>query len=403
MTVELPQAPDRNGTRRAAVVALVAFAAFALSIAIWMPFPSTFDELQHLSVVRSQQQAPALFADAGRYRVLDAHNPDRWTATRNYINHPALYYLTLAPLLAATDSVTVLRIANVVLALAALGIALWAGLRRLEPVARWPFAILAGAFPKAALIGGMINNDNLAALAGAIVFAGVLGAPGAAWWIAAGLALAGWSKLTALIALAAVVTLHQVMQAGWQPHRMPVRTLWPIAVGGAIGALPYIVNLLRSGHLLYINDAAFYVPPDARPVMDGAQFVAQFLRSLVMKWPAAEAHLPLLVALVTIAVPFGLAACAWRRRGQAPGVATAYLGAAAILLAIHLWFGWSAYVRIGDLTIAQPRYYGILWYGIAFAAAASLARLPRVARVLAIAVCLLPTIPGGALVTLVGG
>lgn len=392
----------RRGVAFPATVILLIFAALAWWVAARMPFPSTYDELQHLSVVRAQAEAPDLFADARGYRVADAADPARWTDTHNYINHPALYYLTLAPLYAATHSITALRLANVAIALVALAIMLWAGLRRLASAARWPFAILAAAFPKSAVIAGMINNDNLAALAGSLVFAGIVGAPGAGWWIAGGLALAGWSKLTALIALGSVAIIHHAIRIGWRPRRFFSRTLLPIMVGSAIGALPYLVTWWQSGALLYVNDAAFFVAPALRPLFHPWGFATAFLRALVMKWPAAESHLPFVVALITLAVPLCLAGAEVAIRARARAVAVAYLAGAAILLAIHLWFAWEAYRRIGDLTIAQPRYYGVLWPGIAFGAAAATARLPRIVRLIAIVSSVVPTVLGATILADIG-
>ncbi|VVS97328.1 conserved membrane hypothetical protein [Sphingomonas sp. EC-HK361] len=385
---------SRAGTALPALVALALFAACALWIAAKMAFPSTYDELQHLSVVEAQREAPQLFADARDYRVLDARDPSRWSAKANYINHPSLYYLLMAPLRAATPSILALRLANVALALMALAILLWAALPRLAPAARWPFAILAGAFPKAAVIAGMVNNDNLAALAASMVFAGLVGAPGAAWWIAIGLALAGWSKLTALIALGAVAGVHLILRMKAGPRSMGSRALVPIAIGAAIGALPYLVTWWHTGALLYVNDAAFFVPPALRPLFHPADFTSAFLRALVMKWPAAESHLPFPLALAVLGLPLLLTAVAATRRDPARLVATAYLAGTAILLVIHLWFAWSAYRRIGDLTIAQPRYYGVLWPGIALGAAAALGRTPRAVRVIALMLCLIPTVLG---------
>ena len=58
-------------------------------------------------------------------------------------------------------------------------------------------------------------------------------------------------------------------------------------------------------------------------------------------------------------------------------IGSAYLLGFAALLAFHFLFGWTNYVRLGDLTTMQTRYYNVLWPGIALAAAAALPEMAR--------------------------
>jgi hypothetical protein len=169
------------GWRTWAMVVVVAFTALTTAIALYAPYPSPFDELAHVSVARAQYDHPAPFADASRYRMLSRDDPTRWTAAGNYINHPPLYYMAIGQILRVTSDVLFLRLANVALALVALVIGLWAGLRYLRGEGdRAVFALLIACFPKAPLIGGIVNNDNLANVAAAIVFAGLTGVGGSA-------------------------------------------------------------------------------------------------------------------------------------------------------------------------------------------------------------------------------
>ncbi|MFX8918502.1 hypothetical protein ABTN06_19390, partial [Acinetobacter baumannii] len=81
---------------------------------------------------------------------------------------------------------------------------------------------------------GIVNNDNLANIAAVIVFVGLTGAGGGAWLLGIGLALAGWTKLTALVSLGTAV----IIARGWPLMRgrraWRFADLWPIALGGAV-------------------------------------------------------------------------------------------------------------------------------------------------------------------------
>ncbi|RUN76170.1 hypothetical protein EJC47_12350 [Sphingomonas sp. TF3] len=392
------------GWRTCAMVVLAAFAVLTTAIALQMPYPSTFDELAHVSVARAQYEHPAPFADAARYRMLSRDDPTRWTAAGNYINHPPLYYMAIGQILRVTSDVLVLRLANVALALAALAIGLWAGARYLAGNGdRAVFALLIACFPKAPLIGGIVNNDNLANVAAAIVFAGLTSAGGGAWLLGLGLALAGWTKLTALVSLGAAV----IVARGWSlvRGRSPWRCadLWLIALGAAIGALPYLVTYARTGHLLYVNEAVYGAALADRPQIDIWGYAAFFLGTLANKWPAAEYQVPVAVSALLALTPIALAMVGSRADQRVGAIGWPFLAALGVTLVIHFWFGWSAFERIGDQTIAQSRYYAVLWPGIALAAASGLrvlARRSRPVAMLAVLMILIPTVPGGAVVAL---
>lgn len=394
--------PGRYPSLRVCVVAVLAsFAALTVAMALLMPFPSAFDELAHLSVARAQYERPAPFADAAAYRMLDRDDVTRWTAAGNYINHPPLYYVAIGQVLRVTADVHALRLVNVALAVLALAAAMAAGLRFLAGGAgRAVFVVLVACFPKAPVIGGIVNNDNLASVAAAIVFAGLTGM-GGGWLIGVGLAVAGWTKLTALVSLGTAVAVER----GWRLARgriaRPLADLAPVALGLAIGAVPYLVNYARTGHLLYVNDAVYGVPLAERPVLDIWGYAAFFWPMLAAKWPAAEYLVPVLPSILLALVPVGLAVLG--SRGRAAAIGAAYLAALAVTLAIHFWFGWSAFQRIGDQSIAQSRYYAVLWPGIALAAAGGVAAIARRSHLLAavaVLLVLIPTVPGGAALAL---
>ncbi len=371
----------------------IIFALCAFAIAWFEVFPSQFDELAHFSVIRSQWLHPNLFADTRTYGMLDALNTSEWTGKANYLNHPALYYLLLSPLSVFEHPVAALRIANVVLACLAYGIIVWAGCRLLMTTnSRVTFAILVACFPKFALVGGIINNDNLAMLAAALVFAGMTGKSSASWLIAVGLALAGWSKLTALISLASLVAVW-TMLGGWPVIRN--RANLHHGIGLLIGCVPFLQNFATTGELFHVNVAVFGVAPELRPHLNFLDYATRFVGEIVYKWPASEGSLPLWVCTLLIAIPFTLAASAPQRDAGIGRIALASFAALAITFAFHLGFGWRAFVTMGDLSIPQTRYYCVLWPGLALGATCTLSAMRALPRWTMLGLFILPTVIGG--------
>jgi hypothetical protein len=59
-----------SGSTVAAASSFLAHLLIALATAWHAPFPTEFDELQHLSVIRAQREAPSLFPDHRTERIL---------------------------------------------------------------------------------------------------------------------------------------------------------------------------------------------------------------------------------------------------------------------------------------------------------------------------------------------
>ena len=383
-------------------VALIvtAFMCILLFVALRYPFPSPFDELAQFSAVRTQFENPDLFADTSHYFLVMKDDPARWTQNTNYMTHPALYYLGLSPLLQLGHDVLALRLANALLTVTAMIAMIFAGCRILQDrVERIMFAIFTISFPKTALIGGMVNNDNLALIAASAVFAGLTGARGSALFIAGGLALAGWTKLTALIALAIVVGAKTLLDG----RAAILRRETVYAIGGMfVGALPFIVTFAHSGHLFHVNTTVFGLPPEARPAITFMEYVQFFLSEIVRKWPAAESSISPAIGLLLVLIPLLLAALGIARDDRVRSVGIAYgIGIAGTLCA-HIGFGWHSMQSIGDLTIAQTRYYNVLWPGIALAGAVATARFRSMKIVMPaiVVVYLAPTVIGGMFLSL---
>lgn len=375
------------------ILVVTLFMIATLGIAGLEHFPSPFDELAHLSVIRAQWEHSDLFADTRSYGMLAADDLSRWSGARNFINHPALYYWLMSPLIAAGNPVLWIRLANALLATIAFAAILWGGCRLLATQQqKLAFAILSASFPKFILVGGIINNDNLAMVASAAVLAGLAAAPGGGWLVALGLALAGWSKLTALIAMAAAVGVWTFL-GGRASIRHPDARL--AAVGALVGAAPFLANYFGTGALFHVNDAVFSTPANQRPDWGFVQYAADFFQTLALKWPAAEGSLPIWLSAVLIAIPIALCVAGVVGHRHVRRLGLAYLAALAITCTIHLAFGWRSFVSIGDLTIPQTRYYAVIWPGIALAAAPALASVRQAPRILIFLALLVPTVFGG--------
>ena len=356
-------------------------------------FPSSLDELQHLSFIRTMETRPSLLPNYDGLRVLSG--PDGgFTDAPNYLNHPSPYYLLMGPVDRLTGgSIVGLRLANLSLSLAAIAILLLAGFKVLKG---WrERAVFAGAlvlFPKIGAVAGLINNDNGALMAVAIALLGLVAWQRAptrrtALLLALGVAACGWTKLTVLLMVAFSVVIAEGLRL-WRTRTFEDGAAYAILCGGfALAAVPSLANLAAYGRLLHHTDT-FTVPMAERAHLDVPQYVWLFLRYMAEKWAALEPTdliqrlgLFLVIGLSGLAVFLGLRDRDPAARG-ADEAAGWRIGCGAILatlpvLAIHIYFGWRTFREDGFLEMAQMRYYYGLWPGLALGLALVWLRFPR--------------------------
>jgi hypothetical protein len=376
----------------AAFLALASHAVNGLAVLLMSVFPTNLDELQHLSFVRTMAVSPRIFPDYERMRVLDAHG-HAFTATPNYLSHPSPYYVAMAGADRLTGGdITALRFVNLGLSLAAVALLLVAGFRVLKG---WPErAVYAAAlvlFPKIGVVAGMINNDNAAWLAVAVAVCGLVAwqrrpSTGAAALLAVGLALCGWTKLTALLMVGFGFAIAEALRWAGRAERPALRPLAVVAGGLALGAAPTLVYLATSGRFTY-HPAAWYVPPDHRVAMTFGRYVGVFLGDMVDKWSALEPAdvvqalgFYLVLSLSAAAVALGLGRRFTARDdddGAAWRVACGLMLATAPVLLTHLYFGWRTFLEDGYLEMAQTRYYYGVWPGFALGLALLWGAAPR--------------------------
>ncbi len=357
-----------------AAVALCAAGVFittAILVAHAGPFPSQFDELQHLSYIRWMARAPFLFPDYGHMPTL-APDLTGWTAAPNYLAHPPLYYglMSLLP-----GNVAILRGANVALAFAGSVMPLIAGLRVLgSRLSRVFFAALVMLFPRAVVIAGMINNDNLVLFETGLLLLVIVAVRHRAVVVALLLALIGWTKFNAFVGLATFVGLIQLQEIARGETRLFGRDSLLLAAGLLIGFVPVIANLIYLGVPIYTPVNFLEVPVASRMHFNFLGFSFLFLHHLGREFPPAEGSLdctwPLLIAFLFATLgAFG--------RDIAPRekmLARAAMGALVVFYITFLCYGWRSFVDLGLTSDAQPRYFDMLWPGFVFALAIGLSR-----------------------------
>ena len=383
---KLSMANDRNAWLSwiAAISALAFHAANGLFTALMFRFPSTLDELQHLSFIRSMEQTPRLFPRYQDLRVLDAQGR-HFTSAANYLNHPSPYYLLMGPIDRVLGGSTLdLRFVNLGLSLCAVALMLWAGYRLLENwKERAVFAAVLVLFPKLGVVAGLISNDNAALLATGLGFLGLIEwqqRPSArtALLLAVAVALCGWTKLTVLLMFGFSISIAEALRLWSGAERPRIRDYGVVCGGFVVAALPSLAGIAAYHRVLY-HSYVYYVPPAQRVSLSAAHYAAIFLRNMLIKWSALEPSDGL--ARLGLFLVFALAAAALvigarqMRAGPAstesPDAGAAWRVSGAMILAtapvvlLHLYFGWQTFVEDGFVAMATDRYYYGIWPGFA--------------------------------------
>lgn len=356
--------PPDNDVTVFLVAVIATFATGGALTLLNVTFPSQYDELQHCSFIVALRHVPTLFPAYGTYKVL-TDDLQTWTDAMNYIAHPPLYYLLLAPF---GDNVLVLRAINLVMAVAGFALCAQAGVNLLETrVQRIAYVLVLFAFSKPMLIAGMVNNDNLVLLETGLLFRLVAADRVRPIAIAGLLALVGWTKFNAFVGLVAMVGLLQVAAIWRRQQSVFGVTSSLFAAGVAIGAIPTIANFVQLGVPAYVPVHFLYVEPSARPDFTFAQFASAFFHQVGRKFLFSDNAADMLPALVVITFVGG-AALFDRGRTRARAIAVCAWIATLFFAIIHLRYGWNSFRALGSMSDAQSRYYVMLWPGFALAA-----------------------------------
>jgi hypothetical protein len=361
----LPHAEHHGDSTPHLAACVTLFAAGALFSLWFASFPSQYDELQHLSFIAALRDAPTLFPHYGSYRVL-TENLRAWSDARNYIAHPPLYYLLLAPF---GDNAALLRAMNLAMATAGFALCAQAGMRLLATAPqRWAYLLLLLAFSKPALIAGMINNDNLVLLQTGVLFRLLASERSRPLAVAAVLAAVGWTKFNAFVGLVFWVGLLHAFLIARGRKRLFCRASFVLSAGVLCGAIPALANLATLGSFTYIPVDFLYVEPAARPAYDFSAFTAAFFHKIGLKVLFMDGLADMLPALITIAAIASFARFASRASPLARDIAVSAWLAMLAFAVLHLAYGWNSFSSLGTMSDAQSRYYVMLWPGFALAA-----------------------------------
>jgi len=379
---------------------LTAHLGVASAVAVYSFFPSTYDEIAHISFIKALAETPVLFPHYGAYRLLDPKNISLWTSEPNYLAHPSLYYLFMAPIWNVSGgNVLVLRLTDAALSGFGLTLTALAGARLIEaPRTKLLFILLVFCFPKNPVIGGIVSNDNFVLIAAGLFFWGCASPRHRTLFLCLALILAGWTKLTALVGLGAAAGVLVLYSSLHDSKPLFPRAYIALALAVLLSLAPYIVNFVRTGHLLYVPQNSFWIIPDGRREhLDLFGFVQLFFRQIVNKFPAADRMMNDTLPLSALVV-LSLLAFVGKGEDKARRVAISFLIAFAVFVPIHFSYAWQTFLSSGQNSDAQPRYYNELWPGFTLALALACATIDRgkwpVAAVAVAILCLLPTAAG---------
>lgn len=385
---------------------LLGYAALCTSFAILAPFPAGYDERAHYSYAVHLAGEPELSPSFDAMFLVDPDAHSAWTNDRNYLNHPPFYYGSVAlPLRALSGTAAVspllLRLANVAMSVAALALALQIGLRADWPApARLVFGVMLATTPTLPLLGGIVTNDNLAWLGGALCCLGAYRllsgglSGGRLAMLAAGVALASLAKLTAamlcgLFLIVVLVTL--AARDGWRT--LADRRLILALVFCSLALLPYLwlwseygsPAPYTKGQAAILEQRLAEIPAWREQRHDLLRYAGHFVLSLLMFWPPTVPRAAIEIAL--LAVPLAclvlavlgvvIASRPPRHRHRTPIEVLVLCGtiAVAVVMAVHLGFTFERHLETGWLKGVYPRYYFPLLPLLAAAAGIAVARL----------------------------
>lgn len=371
------------------ILCLLAACTAGLGLILTKPFPSAFDELEHVSYAAFLQETGRLLPHFDVQRTLSRESMAVWDDRANYLGHPSPFYLLESLLLDRTlppdRAVLPLRLASGGLVLAGLVAALWAGHRVFSrDIAALGVFCLALAFcPKLLAVSGQVTNDTLGFMGGAFAYAGATMTGRRNWpalgAVAGGLILAMWSKPNAGLAIGAWLGIAALLQSSYRRELLAA-----LAGGVVIGSVPYWLIILDYGKLVPVTVEQF---GQVRQLADFASYWPAFLLTIGYTWSFSQTGtwpMPDVSSIVASGLFWVMMGCAAfggmlaRGRGWAPrdAIAIAAPIAFALVLLVHLWF--SATKLAHSLPAASFRYYLPLWPALvhALAYATGSARLP---------------------------
>lgn len=402
-------APPRAAPGRAIPrLCLLAFLLVGLGLVATKPYPSPFDELEHVSYAAFLQETGRLLPRFEAQRTLPADEMGRWDDRPNYLGHPSPFYLFVGLFLdraqAPGRAVLAPRLASAGLVLLGVALALRSGWRHFgrDRAALAVFCLLLALCPKLLAVAGQVTNDSLAFLGGALAYWGASAADASGRGraggrrrvglagVAIGVVFALWAKPNAGLAVGAWLGAFCLgvflSGASRAPSGGSARRLGPAsaAVAGlAAGVLPYLHIVGTYGALVPVTVEQF---GNVRQLGGLGAYWPAFLFTVGHTWSFSQTGtwpVPGVAALAASGLFWAMAACAlyggalalcrpWAEWTARDAIAAAAPLAFAAVVPIHLWF--SATKLGGSLPAASFRYYLPLWPALAHALAYGVAR-----------------------------
>ena len=353
------------------------FFASALTVSERVDFPGTFDESLHVSYVKEMHDQPRLFVSPGELKMLDKETHLKWTEEINILPHSTFYYNLMAAFVSDWEipkTVYQLRLINMIISTLAVIIAVIAfRLLFADDRAFVIAALIVALAPKAAVMAGSVNNDNLTFLSGAITLAGVAafsrrpGALLAALCLGGGTAIGFLAKLPSGMMMAIMSALYLAFYYYRNPQQILKSTGFFALMAGllALSMAPYLYNLITLGKVFHFWDD--WHAEEARKwgtmTLSFSEFLIFFFKTVAIRWSWNNSF----VFLHTIAPGLLLGLLLWGSFRQSlmkkvhgrdhAALMIASLAAFVIVASIHFYFSYQIYLRTEFIASGMFRYY----------------------------------------------
>ena len=380
--------PADNERWRIGGVFLLSYLVVELALSWGQPFPSKFDELEHLSYVTSLARFGPATTQFFPGLLLGKAWGSGFGAAQSYINHPPLYYLLLRLLISSRSQpdfydVLCLRLVNVAISTLAIACVISIGiLRGLDQRKLLLYCLFSVFSPPIILIGSIISNDNLALLGGCLCLLGaqIVSIPPERRigfiLLGAGCAIATCAKLTAGLLTASFAAIFLVLECWLRGTRPSAKLLGCLLLVEVAAALPYVWYIVIFGSPAPITQA--FVDHYREIAQLWAQFdgwnpdgklgVLSYALRFLYWWLTNWNPVPVMDGLISLPVLVGplfmvlFALAGWcanvLRLQQSDHLLVAGGLAMAIVVPINFVFSYKLYTLTGaPPTDATPRYY----------------------------------------------
>ena len=371
------------------------------------------DQQVHLSYIVEMCRNPSLLPDFANLPVWYGTSWDGLTLylykldeAVNYLGHPPLYYLIVAltgPVRFLEDggaALDYLRVSLVSIAMTSCGAVLvfrmgYRYLKSRSPFVHALFAAAAATLPELGYVGGGASNDNLAFLAFAVFFTGIMRYDRedktdlkTYLLLGTGFLLGSFSKMTmAMIKLVMLIVILVMSVIRTKSLKLITNRRFLITLPCYLLFLAYeIVIYRRYGGFqpslaaiapAFYETSVFYVAPENRVPMTFLQYLVRFAGGIGHSWssiyndPGSAFSLAVhngvfgIVYWVPVAAALAAATVQLIRRKADRYTIPAVLGFLGTM-SYHVVSGWSGFLKSGYAGGAQARYYLPLMIAFAF-------------------------------------